>query len=51
MWVAFWDDVDEIERLSHFQQKAMLTIFFKGTGEYKAAMVPANQRMNRTYFM
>jgi hypothetical protein len=39
MWVSFWDDVDEIERPSDFQQKTMLTIFFNETGEYKMAML------------
>jgi hypothetical protein len=32
-WVASRDDMDEIERLSHFHQKTMFTIFFNGTGE------------------
>jgi hypothetical protein len=51
MWVASWNNVDEIERLSHFQQKAMLIIVFNGTAEDKAAMVSASQRINRTPFM
>jgi hypothetical protein len=51
VWVPSWDDVDQIERSSHFQQKTMLTIFFNGTGEYKIAMLPAGQKMNNKYFM
>jgi hypothetical protein len=35
MSVPSWDDVDEIERPSHFQQNAMLIIVLNGTGEYK----------------
>jgi hypothetical protein len=27
MWITSWDDVDEIERLSRFQQKTMVMIF------------------------
>jgi hypothetical protein len=51
MWVASWDDADDIERPSHFRQKTMLTIFFNGTGEYKMAILPLGQKMNRTSFM
>jgi hypothetical protein len=51
MWVSFWDDVDEIERSSHFQQKTMLTIFFDRTREYKIVILPAGQKVHRTYFM
>jgi hypothetical protein len=51
MWVLFWDGVDEIERLSHFQQKTMLAIFFNRTGEYKIAILAAGQKMNSRYFM
>jgi hypothetical protein len=29
MWGPSWDDVDEIERPSHFPQETMLMIFFK----------------------
>jgi predicted transcriptional regulator len=32
-WVASWDDVDEIERPSHFHQKSMFTIFFNRRAE------------------
>jgi hypothetical protein len=32
-WVISWDDVDEIERPSHFHQKTIFTVFFKGTGD------------------
>jgi hypothetical protein len=45
-WVASWDDVDEIERPSHFHQKTMFTIFFNGTGEYKIAILPEGQKVN-----
>jgi histone-lysine N-methyltransferase SETMAR len=51
MWVASWDDVDEIERPSHFNQKTMLTIFFNGTGEHKIAILPEGQKMNSSYFV
>jgi hypothetical protein len=51
MWVASWDDVDEIERPSHFQQKTMLTIFFNRTGECKMEILPPGQTMNSTYFL
>jgi hypothetical protein len=46
-----WDDVDGIERLCHFQQKTMLTIFFNGTREYKIAILLADQKMNSRYFI
>jgi hypothetical protein len=31
-WVVSWDDVDEIERPSHFHQETMFTIFVKSAG-------------------
>jgi hypothetical protein len=34
-WVGSCDDVDELERRSHFHQKTMFTVFFNGTGECK----------------
>jgi hypothetical protein len=51
MRVPSWDDVDEIERHFHFQQKTMLTIFSNGTGEYKITTRPAGERMNSRYLM
>jgi hypothetical protein len=27
IWMISWDDVDEIERLPHFQEKTIFTIF------------------------
>jgi hypothetical protein len=33
MWMPSWDDVDEIERPSHFQPKTVLTVFFNGASE------------------
>jgi hypothetical protein len=45
-----WDDVDELEQPSHFQQKTTLTIVFNGTGEYNIALLPAGQKINNTYF-
>jgi hypothetical protein len=50
-WVAFWDDVDEIERPSHFHQKTMFPVFFNGTGEYKIAILPEGQKVNGAYFI
>jgi hypothetical protein len=35
MWAASWDDVEEIERPSHFHEQTMFVIFFKGIGDYK----------------
>jgi hypothetical protein len=51
VWVPSWDDGEEIERPSHFQQKTPLTVFFNGTHEYKIAILPAGQKMNSKYFM
>jgi hypothetical protein len=45
-WVASWDDVDGIERPSHFHQKTIFTLFFNGTGEYKIAILPEGQKVN-----
>jgi hypothetical protein len=50
-WAASWDDIDEIERSSHFHQKTMFTVFFNGTGECKIATLPGGQKMNSAYFI
>jgi hypothetical protein len=42
-WVASWEDIDELERPLHSQQKTILTILFNGTGEYNIAILPARQ--------
>jgi hypothetical protein len=49
--VASWDDVDEIERPSHFHQKTTFTVFFNGTGECKTAILPEGQKVNSAYFI
>jgi hypothetical protein len=49
-WAASWDDVDEIERPSHFHKKTMFVIFFNGIGDYTSVILPQGQRMNRTFF-
>jgi hypothetical protein len=49
--VASWDDVDEIERLSHFHQKAMFTVFFNGTWEYKIVILPEGQKVSGACFI
>jgi hypothetical protein len=50
-WAASWDDIDEIERPSHFHQKTMFTVFFNGTGEYKITILPEGQKVNCAYFI
>jgi histone-lysine N-methyltransferase SETMAR len=51
MWTASWDDVEEIERSSHFHEKKMFVIFFNGIGDYKTVISPHGQRMNGTFFI
>jgi hypothetical protein len=46
MWNASWDDVEEIGRSSHFQQKTMVKIFFNGTDECKIMILPQGHKMN-----
>jgi hypothetical protein len=46
--VASWDDVDEIERSSHFQEKTTFTIFSQGTGDNKIVILLKGQQMNGT---
>jgi hypothetical protein len=48
MWVASGDDVEEIERPSHFRQNTMVTILFNGTGECKIAILQQGHKMNTT---
>jgi hypothetical protein len=50
-WVTSWDDVDEIEWLSHLHQKTMFTVFFNGTGESKIAILPEGQTVKGAYFI
>jgi hypothetical protein len=49
--VASWDDVDGIERPSHFYQKTMFMLFFNSTREYKIAILPKGQKMHSAYFI
>jgi hypothetical protein len=51
MWVASWDDVEEIGGSSHFQQKTVVTIVFNGTGECKITILPQGNKINSTYFI
>jgi hypothetical protein len=51
MWAASWDDVEEIERPSHFHEKTIFVIFFNGIGDYKTVILPQGQRMNSTFFI
>jgi hypothetical protein len=51
MWAASWDDVNEIERISHFHEKTMFVIFFNGIGNHTSVILPQGQRMNSTFFI
>jgi hypothetical protein len=51
IWVTSWDDVEEIGRPSHFQQKTMVTIFFNRTGKCKIVILPQGHKMKSTYFI
>jgi hypothetical protein len=51
MCAASWDDVDEIERPSHFHKKTMFVIFFNGTGDHTSVILPQGQRMNTIFFI
>jgi histone-lysine N-methyltransferase SETMAR len=50
MWVASWEDVEEIERPSNHQKKTMLTVFFNGSGQFMMNLLPAREKMNSKYF-
>jgi hypothetical protein len=50
MWAASWEDVDEVERSSHYREKIMLTVFFNGTGEVFLNMLPQRDTMDSDYF-
>jgi hypothetical protein len=41
-WEALWEDVDELERPTHYHRKTMATAFFNGTGEYFLNISPRN---------
>jgi hypothetical protein len=49
--VAYWDDIDEVEGPSDFQEKTMVTIFVNGTGDYKIVILPKGQKMNSMFFV
>jgi hypothetical protein len=51
MWAASWDDVDGIERPSHFHKKMMFVIFFNGNGDHASVILPQGQRMNSTFLI
>jgi hypothetical protein len=44
MWVPFWSHIDDIERLSHFRRKAMITVFCSGTGEFLIELLPESRK-------
>jgi hypothetical protein len=49
-WVALWEEVDEVPRMSQGQKKIMLTAFFNGRGRFVLDILPAGTKMNSTYF-
>jgi histone-lysine N-methyltransferase SETMAR len=49
-WVASLDDLEEIERGSHFKQKRMLTVFFNGDGDFMMNIMPKGSKMDSAYF-
>jgi hypothetical protein len=40
MWAASREEVDELERLTHYHKKIMITAFFNGTGQYFLNILP-----------
>jgi hypothetical protein len=51
MQVASWDDVDEIERLSHFQEESIFAILSNEISDYKIVTLPKRQKVNSTFFI
>jgi hypothetical protein len=51
MWVASWEDPNEIERPSYFRKKTVFTTFFNRTGDFKIVILPKVQKMNRRFFL
>jgi histone-lysine N-methyltransferase SETMAR len=49
-WVASWEELDEVERPSHYHRKTMVTVFFNGTGDFLIDILPEGLKMNSTYF-
>jgi hypothetical protein len=47
--MAFWDDGDEIERPSHFQDKTMIAVFVNGTGDSQIVSRSKEQKTNSTF--
>jgi hypothetical protein len=46
MWVASWEEVDELERPTHYRRKTMITLFFNGTGESFLNMLLQNRSVD-----
>jgi transposase len=51
MWVASWEEVDELERPTHYHRKTMITPFFNGTGECFLNMLSQNRSVDTNYFV
>jgi hypothetical protein len=51
MWAAFWNDVEEIERPRHFQDKTIFITFVTGTKDYTSVILLEGQRINGTFFI
>jgi hypothetical protein len=45
MWIASWDNVDQIERRPHFWQQALLTVFVDETRAQKIAILPESHTL------
>jgi histone-lysine N-methyltransferase SETMAR len=49
-WVALWEDIPVVERPSQYHQKAMLCVFFNGTGQFLMDILPEGMKMDTDYF-
>jgi hypothetical protein len=50
LWAASWEEVDELERPTHYHWKRMVTVFCNGTREYSMNILPRSRSMDISSF-
>jgi hypothetical protein len=50
MWAASWEEVDELERPTHYHRKTMVSVSVNGRGEYFLNGLPRSRSIDTSYF-
>jgi hypothetical protein len=50
IWTLSPENINQVQRPSHFAKETMAIVFFNGTGLHMIDILPQNQRMDAEYF-